>query len=63
MSGDLLWAAFALVLVFEGILPLIAPATWRQAFMRLVALRDGQLRFYGLCAVLAGLLLLAWAAA
>ncbi|HSW16391.1 MAG TPA: DUF2065 domain-containing protein [Ramlibacter sp.] len=63
MDGDLLWAAFALVLIFEGILPLIAPSTWRQAFIRLVGLRDGQLRFFGLCAVVIGLVLLALASA
>jgi len=52
------WAALALVLVFEGLFPLIAPAAWRETFRKLLALRDGQLRFFGLCSVLIGLVLL-----
>ena len=52
------WAALALVLVFEGLLPLIAPGGWRRTFSQLLALRDGQLRFFGLCSVLLGLGLL-----
>lgn len=57
MGADALWLALALVLVIEGLLPLIAPAAWRRAFTQLVALRDGQLRFFGLVAVALGLAL------
>lgn len=53
-----LWTACALVLVIEGILPFAAPALWRQAFMRMTALSDGQLRFVGLLAIGAGALAL-----
>ena len=59
MTGDLLWPALALVLVIEGLLPLISPRGWRSTFERILALRDGQLRFFGLCSVALGLLLLA----
>ena len=52
---DSLWAAFALVLVVEGLLPLVAPRLWRDSFARLVALSDGQLRFIGLASIIAGL--------
>jgi len=52
---DSLWAAFALVLVVEGLLPLLAPRLWRDSFAKLVALSDGQLRFIGLAAIIAGL--------
>jgi hypothetical protein len=58
LDSDLVWAALALVLVFEGLFPLIAPRGWRRTFQRLLALRDGQVRFFGLCSVLLGLLLL-----
>ena len=58
MSGDWLWAALALVLVVEGLLPALSPTAWRQMFIRLLALQDGQIRFFGLCSVLLGLLLL-----
>ncbi len=60
MSSEVLWAALALVLVFEGLLPLLAPGRWRSTFERLVHLKDGQLRFFGLVSVTLGLALLAW---
>ena len=53
-----LLTAFALVLVLEGILPFLLPGLWREAFRRLIAMSDGQLRFIGLTSMLAGLLLL-----
>ena len=52
---DSLWAAFALVLVVEGLLPLFAPRLWRESFAKLVTLSDGQLRFVGLASILIGL--------
>ena len=52
------WAALALALVLEGLLPLISPRSWRGTFEKLLQLRDGQLRFFGLCSVLLGLVLL-----
>jgi uncharacterized protein YjeT (DUF2065 family) len=58
LDSDTVWAALALVLVFEGLLPLLAPRGWRSTFQKLLVLRDGQLRFFGLCSVLLGLLLL-----
>ena len=50
--------AFGLMLVLEGILPLLLPQLWRQTFQRMVALNDGQLRFMGLTSMLGGLVLL-----
>ena len=47
--------AFALVLVIEGIAPLLFPAFWKDAFRRLTGLSDGQLRFIGLMSLSAGL--------
>lgn len=55
--GDLIWPALALVLVFEGLLPFIAPTTWRRIFTEMLRLQDGQIRFFGLLCVLSGLLL------
>jgi uncharacterized protein YjeT (DUF2065 family) len=51
-----LLAAFALVLVIEGLLPLFAPRVWRDSFRRLLDLSDGQLRFIGLVAIALGLI-------
>lgn len=60
LSSDTVWAALALVLVFEGLFPLLSPGGWRQMFQKLLVLRDGQLRFFGLCSVLVGLATLWW---
>ncbi|MFN0160175.1 MAG: DUF2065 domain-containing protein [Burkholderiales bacterium] len=49
-----LGAAFALMLIIEGLLPLIAPAAWREAFQRVALLRNGQIRFFGAMSVLCG---------
>ena len=51
---DWLWAAFALVLIVEGLLPFAAPQLWRETFRRLIELSDGQIRFVGLTALLLG---------
>ncbi|RZJ24144.1 MAG: DUF2065 domain-containing protein [Haliea sp.] len=58
MDSNTFWAALALVLVFEGLLPFLSPGGWRRTFQRLLALQDGQLRFFGLCSVVLGLVLL-----
>lgn len=50
--------ALGLMLLIEGALPLLLPQTWRDTFKRMIALRDGQLRFVGLASVIAGLLLI-----
>jgi uncharacterized protein len=55
--GGLLMAV-ALMLVLEGLLPLLGPRVWRDTFRRLIELSDGQLRFIGLLSMAAGLLLL-----
>jgi uncharacterized protein len=57
---DLLLGAFALMLVLEGLLPFLSPATWRQVFERATRLSDGQIRFIGLSSMLIGLALLAF---
>jgi uncharacterized protein YjeT (DUF2065 family) len=54
MSGAL-WSAFALVLVIEGLPLLIVPSKWREVIRQVSGLADGQLRFFGLILVLAGL--------
>ena len=56
--ADVLLAAVALVLVFEGLLPFLSPQTWREMFERATRLSDGQLRFFGLTSILVGVGLL-----
>lgn len=57
---DSLWTALALVLVIEGLFPLVSPSTWRRTFTQLLGLADGQLRFFGLMSCSLGLIWL-WA--
>ena len=53
-----LFIAFGLVLILEGIVPLLFPAMWKETFRRITGLEDGQLRFIGLMAVVAGIAVL-----
>ncbi len=55
---NLLLLAFALMLVIEGLLPFLAPRTWRETFRRVTELSDGQIRFIGLSSMLVGVVLL-----
>lgn len=56
MNNTLL-AAFGLMLIVEGILPLIAPQAWRETFKKMITFKDGQLRFIGLISMVGGLVL------
>lgn len=58
--SEALWGALALMLVLEGLMPLINPGGWRQVFARVLQMSDGQIRFIGLLSVAAGMLLLWW---
>ncbi len=53
-----LFAAFALYLVFEGLLPFVNPSGWRKSILMVSQLQDGQLRLIGLVSVFVGLALL-----
>lgn len=53
-----LFTALGLMLVIEGVLPLLLPQAWRDTFRRMIDLKDGQLRFVGLASVAVGLLLI-----
>jgi uncharacterized protein YjeT (DUF2065 family) len=52
--------ALALVLVIEGLLPFVSPAGWRRMFSQLLQMQDGQIRFFGLLSILAGLVTIWW---
>lgn len=60
MSGDAWLLALALLLVMEGLLPLLNPVAWRRLFTQLLSMSDGQLRFIGLASCLCGGLLMLW---
>lgn len=55
---DDLWAALALVLVIEGILPMISPASWKNTMRQAADLSDRTLRLIGAGSMIAGAVLL-----
>jgi uncharacterized protein YjeT (DUF2065 family) len=55
---DTLLTAVGLMLVLEGLLPMIAPARWRDVFLQVARMRDGQIRFVGMGSALLGIALL-----
>jgi hypothetical protein len=57
LDWNALWTALALVLVIEGLFPFMSPGSWKRMFARLLELQDGQLRFFGLCSMVLGLVL------
>lgn len=50
-----LWAALALVLVIEGLLPFVSPRFYRQSAQQLSALSDRAIRMIGLAVIVVGL--------
>lgn len=52
--------ALGMLFLLEGLLPFLFPRQWRETFLRIARLSDGQIRFFGLAAILCGILLLAF---
>ena len=52
---DVWLLALGLMLVLEGLMPMLAPIRWRRLFEQLLQLQDGQIRFFGVFMVLLGL--------
>ena len=50
--------ALGLVLIFEGIFPLILPEIWKDTFSKMVKFKTGQIRFYGLLSILIGIIII-----
>ncbi len=55
-----LFAAFALYLVLEGILPFLNPQAMKRVLTAMTTFSDRQLRLWGLASMGAGMLLLYW---
>ena len=55
-----LLAALGLFFVLEGAMPFLHPRSWRSTFLKIAQFSDGQIRFFGLVAILFGILLLAF---
>ena len=56
--GESLLLALGLALLIEGLLPFVARGQWRATVQRVAGMRDGQIRFMGMGAILVGLLLI-----
>jgi hypothetical protein len=54
---ETLLLAVGLMLILEGLMPMIAPSRWRSLFEKLLKLDEGQIRFFGMSMVISGLLL------
>lgn len=55
---DTLLLAFGLMLILEGLLPMISPSRWRGLFEQMLQLQEGQIRFFGMLMVLIGLVVI-----
>ncbi|WP_100171377.1 DUF2065 domain-containing protein [Limnohabitans sp. 15K] len=54
---ETLLMALGLMLILEGLMPMIAPSQWRSLFEKLLKLEEGQIRFFGMFMVLSGLVM------
>lgn len=57
MSWQTFLAAIGLLFVFEGILPFLSPARWRQIMQHMFLQQDHTLRIISLMSMLLGLVL------
>ena len=52
---DTLLLALGLMLILEGLWPMISPRKWRGLFEQMLQLQEGQIRFFGMLMVVIGL--------
>ncbi len=52
------WAALALVLVLEGMMPFLSPQGYRETVRKLAEIPDRQLRIFGFISMVLGVLFL-----
>jgi uncharacterized protein YjeT (DUF2065 family) len=52
--SEAIWIALGLVLIVEGLGPLLVPTRWRAMIVEMVRQPDSQLRRIGGCLVVAG---------
>jgi uncharacterized protein len=62
LDSDTIWLAFALLLVFEGLTPFLAPAAWKRMLLRLQDVPDHHIRMGAMWAVLVGIAMIWWLA-
>ena len=57
---DIVFIALGLCLVFEGLIPTLAPNRWRLTMLQLIQLPTNWLRLGGFITVIAGAALIMW---
>jgi uncharacterized protein YjeT (DUF2065 family) len=57
LDSNILWLAFGLALIFEGLFPFLSPSGWRRVVTQIQQMNDGQVRFFGLCSIAIGFML------
>jgi uncharacterized protein YjeT (DUF2065 family) len=57
LDSNILWLAFGLALIFEGLFPFLSPSGWRRVATQIQQMNDGQVRFFGLCSIAIGFML------
>jgi uncharacterized protein YjeT (DUF2065 family) len=60
VDSNVFWLALGLVFVIEGLFPFVSPAGWRRMFFQVLRLNDGQIRFFALCSLLGGSIVIWW---
>ncbi len=60
MNWSDLWAALALVLVFEGFMPFLSPGGFKRSMAQIQEIPDQPLRMMGLVSMIVGVLLIYW---
>jgi uncharacterized protein len=56
LDTNILWLALGLALILEGLFPFLSPDGWRRMMVQIQQLNDGQVRFFGLCSIGIGLI-------
>jgi uncharacterized protein YjeT (DUF2065 family) len=47
--------ALGLMLILEGLMPMVLPRLWKSLFEQMLKMQDGQIRFFGMLMVIAGM--------
>jgi uncharacterized protein len=47
--------ALGLMLILEGLIPMALPRLWKSLFEQMLKMEDGQIRFFGMLMVIAGM--------
>lgn len=57
MNDKVIWMAAAFMLMFEGLMPLLAPHLWRRVFEQMLQLPDNGIRVVGATSVVIGVIM------